>query len=251
MHTALRQYLPEQCKTTFCIASGIIGCQGNSLPVEIEEGCGISGIMLPHVPGLQIFNFAIDEKNCDVSQLIPKDANIKCLLVFITMNQSSTFNKIIQSCLLRESSQIAIGGAVIDRSESRRGSVVAFCGRSVDAASIIMNSQDREAELEKKLKLFEETGLLKNRCFAFMFACVARGYFIHRRYNLESSIFHKLYPDVPLTGVFGNGEIGLNYLPNTPNMNRNDVLRIGKLVRSRKKYLHSYTTVFVLVSVKM
>lgn len=221
------------------------------MPLEIEEGCGISGILIPQVPGLQIYNFPLDEKKCDISKLVPKDTSVKCLLVFTVAHESSVFNKIIQSCLLKENSQIAVGGAVIDRSESPRGSVVAFCGRSVEAASIIIKPKDKETELENKLKLFRETGLLQDRCFAFMFACVARGFFIYREYNLESSIFHKLYPDVPLIGVFGNGEIGIDYLPNIPNANPNEVLRIGKFAKCRKKYLHSYTTIFVLVSVKL
>lgn len=252
IETSLGQYLPEKCRTLFCVASGIIGClrAGCHLsPLEIEDGYGISGILIPFVPDLHIFHFPMDGKQCDISKLIPGDLDVKCLLVFMTPYENTFYNKIVQSCLLRQNSNLALGGAFVERSESGCGSCVAFCGQGVEAASLVIKPKDREAEIESKLRSFQETGLLKDRCFAFMFTCVARGYYVYKKYNVESSIFHKLYPEVPLIGVFGNGEMGLDYLPNVPN--HHQVLRIGKLVRCRKKFLHSYTTIFVLISLKL
>ena len=244
--------MPKTCQTTFCAASGIIGCRQDGdhfSPLEIEDGYGISGIMIPRAPGVHILKFPMDGKQSDLSKLIPSDLAIKCLLVFMTPHENTHYDKIMQSALLRQNSNVALGGAFVDRSESGCGSCVAFCGDGVEAASIVIKPKDKEAEIESKLKLFQETGLMKDKCFAFMFACVARGYYLYKKYNVESLIFNKMYPDVPLLGVFGNGEIGMDYLPNIPSDHQ--VLRIGKLVRARKKYLHSYTTIFVLISLKL
>lgn len=245
MRTALSWYVPKQCKTTFCVAPGIIGSHPDCVPFEIDEVFAISGLMIPAVPGFEVYNFPIDDWKSDISKLIPKKSIIKCLLIFRSPYNSSCYNRILQSCLLKENCKIAVGGALIDYADSHSGSVVAFCGESVDAASVFLMPSDKESELERKLKRFQETGLLQYRCFAFMFAAVRRGC----ESNLESRIFHQLYPTIPLVGVFGKGEIGIEYLPNVPSIHH--VLCMGKLARCKKRYLHSFTTIIVLVSVKL
>ncbi len=46
-----------------------------------------------------------------------------------------------------------------------------------------------------------------------MFACIGRGHHLHEKYNVESNLFNRHFPSVPLFGFFGNGEIGYDYLP--------------------------------------
>lgn len=41
-----------------------------------------------------------------------------------------------------------------------------------------------------------------------MFACKARGTEMHEEANVESTIFKRLFPKVPLAGCFGYGEFG-------------------------------------------
>ncbi|CAK9294571.1 unnamed protein product [Gordionus sp. m RMFG-2023] len=44
--------------------------------------------------------------------------------------------------------------------------------------------------------------------FAFMFSCIGRGKHIYSwQQNVESLMFHSYFPDVPIVGLFGNGEI--------------------------------------------
>ncbi|XP_015905886.1 F-box only protein 22 isoform X2 [Parasteatoda tepidariorum] len=250
MKIALGSHLPSRSTIMFTIASGIIGCCSNAkVPEEVEDGFALSGFCFPNIPGVEIHHFPVDGRKCDLSNLVPKETKIKCLLAFLTPRGTSIIDKLVQSCLFREESKVAVGGAIVDRTQSLSGSAVVFCGKNIEASSVIIGLNDKcEEELKNKLKIFQETGLLKNRCYAFMFACVARGYSLFEKHNYESAIFHSMYPDIPLIGVFGNGEIGVNYFPHVSPENK--VFQSGKFPRCVKKYLHSYTTVFVLISIE-
>ena len=46
---------------------------------------------------------------------------------------------------------------------------------------------------------------------AFMYACVARGEDHYGKKNVESAAFRRHFPNTPLLGFFGNGEIGYEY----------------------------------------
>ncbi|XP_035226642.1 F-box only protein 22-like [Stegodyphus dumicola] len=242
---ALKEHLPDQCPVSIIISPGIVGCRKNAVPLEVEEGTALSGLLFPQVPGMEIHHFAVDGRRYNIDKLMPTDASVKCLLVFLTQRGSSIAVKLVQSCLEREDGKVAVGGAIVDRTESLTGTVIAFCGPSVKAASVILTKEDKKEQFEHKLKKFQETDLLnsENKCFAFMFVCVARGFHLHKEHNLESSVFHKLYPNVPLIGLFGNGEIGINYIPSMCENNLDQ--------QKSARYLHSYSTVFVLVSVKV
>ena len=47
-----------------------------------------------------------------------------------------------------------------------------------------------------------------------MFSRVAKGARHYREANVEANLFRKTFPGIPLTGFFGDGEIGLDVLPN-------------------------------------
>lgn len=46
-----------------------------------------------------------------------------------------------------------------------------------------------------------------------MFACAGRGKHWFGKRNVESESFRRHFPNTPLLGAFGNGEIGYKYLP--------------------------------------
>ncbi|GFT60164.1 hypothetical protein NPIL_84901 [Nephila pilipes] len=249
MHCALKDFLPANCPLTFTVASGIVGCNANCEPREIENGPAMSAIFIPEVSGVTISHFRVNRRNFDMSEFIAENAPVKCILVFLTSRGARSANKLVQSCLLHNKDlKMAVGGAIVDRTEGLLGSVVAFSGPNVEAASIIINVNDKKEEIIAKFETFQETGLLNHMCFAYMFACVGRGFIFHEDFNVESKLFCKMYPKVPLVGVYGGGEIGYNYLPN---FQMEKTLKTGAFARYQRKFLHGYTSVFVLISLKV
>lgn len=85
---------------------------------------------------------------------------------------------------------------------------------SVDSWSIVMDESYKTKELvEQRLKLFKSHISLKKHSMGFMFACCERGENMFNERNVESSIFKKLFPDIPLVGCFGDGEFGETTIP--------------------------------------
>lgn len=98
-----------------------------------------------------------------------------------------------------------------------------------------------------------------------MFACCARGEDMFDENNLESSIFKKLFPEVPLVGCIGDGEFGTNTLSSGKLFLCMIYLTIGKILlklhktvqcmlyitessNERKKWYNQITTVFLIIT---
>lgn len=80
---------------------------------------------------------------------------------------------------------------------------------SVQTWSIVVDRKCKTKEqVEEKLKLFKQQVKLQKHSVGFMFACIARGKHMYQEENVESTIFKRLFPKVPLVGCFGNGEFG-------------------------------------------
>lgn len=99
-----------------------------------------------------------------------------------------------------------------DRSEESSGVIgVTFSGPNVKAISVILNEQVRtRSEAKTAIARLKEANLPVRPKFSlgFMFACAGRGLHFYEEDNVESEEFHKLFPDTPLFGFFGGGEIG-------------------------------------------
>ena len=129
---------------------------------------------------------------------------------------------------------------------------LAFCGQCLHVASVIIKRQvNKESELLKQLEKLKLVNMPHGRTFAFMFACLGRGQHLYKKRNVESSVFKKVFPGVPLFGFFANGEIGFNFLPNFTNSEDCSVYTVKdeSMEEEYPQYDHSYSTVFVLVSV--
>ena len=113
-----------------------------------------------------------------------------------------------------------------------------FLGDNVKAASVLLTSQmDTKGKVEAELSKLKSCELSESNSIAFMFACCGRvsnlpfhvltyflsysnskillqgAAFYKRKSNVESEVFRKLFPKTDLIGIFGNGEIGMTYLP--------------------------------------
>ena len=96
-----------------------------------------------------------------------------------------------------------------------------------------------------------------------MFSCCGRGrrWYKTRIGSVESSIFRQLFPDVPLFGFFGEGEVGLNFVPDTAatnsengernEQNANEVKEPSHKAKRKnpERLIHQFTTIFVMISI--
>ena len=129
---------------------------------------------------------------------------------------------------------------------STSGFVIA--GEKVQAASVrLQRSVRSEKRLVAELEKLKRSGINEENSFAFMFACCGRGENHYRgRVGLEANTFLKMFPKTPLVGLFGNGELGVSYIPNFKE-NVPDTERISSKLKAGQ-FLHSFCTIFVMVS---
>lgn len=86
---------------------------------------------------------------------------------------------------------------------------ILISGPSVRSWCIVVGrNYNTKEKVEAKLKLLKHEVKLRKHSIGFMFACYARGESMFGEKDVESTIFKKLFPEVPLIGSSGDGEIG-------------------------------------------
>lgn len=83
-------------------------------------------------------------------------------------------------------------------------------GARIQGASVLLDQDVGTPEAaEVTINRLKSVNIPERNTVGFMFACVARGHnHYNNQHNVEADIFHKIFPNVPLFGFFGNGEIG-------------------------------------------
>lgn len=208
-------------------------------------------------------------------------SQVKCVVFMSNILQIKRTSLLIQSLGHLTERQIAIGGcighlahdstnnsysslkdmlqAAEDYNEDNPGKYarsvgLIFAGNGVKAASILLTRQIKtRGKVEEELKKFKQVGFEEQKSCAFMFACCGRGKnFYKGSANVESEVFRQLFPQTPLMGIFGNGEIGLTFLPtdevkdtfSDPGASK----RFKQKLLDANEFSHSFTTVFVMLS---
>jgi hypothetical protein len=136
-----------------------------------------------------------------------------------------------------------------------------ICGEKVQSASVMLPRKIKsEKKVAAELQKLKDSGICEENSFAFMFACCGRGQNHYRgKSGIESSVFNRMFPKTPLVGVFGNGEIGLSYIPKFPDSGKSAPSSSSTPPSSSStrttppslrpgQFLHSFTTIFVMVS---
>ena len=134
---------------------------------------------------------------------------------------------------------------------------VAFCGEKIKMASVVLRSSVRTSkDAENVILKLKRSNIPEDNTVAFMFACIGRGHsYYNGQGNVEADAFHKVFPKTPLFGFFGNGEVGFDYLPDYSAADVEETYSVLSQYPSEEGYVwdlpeihHSYTTIFVLMS---
>lgn len=222
MQITLLKHLPHETVLQFFVTNGIICWKDNGVPLETD---GISGVIILDAARLNIYScgrggiYGSKESNYNKSSLlktIPGGVGIKCLLFFAESNELlEKCVYLLQACHARQRTQIAVGGLLtksllpLDISgagvnpNAYSDRAIAFCGENVEAASQFIHPCSRRESVKRKLREFQKIGLNSENCLAFMFKGSSSPTDYDKEYKYQSSVFHELYPNVPLIGAVG------------------------------------------------
>lgn len=87
---------------------------------------------------------------------------------------------------------------------------LALSGPKVQGASVLLDQDVSNTKAaEDTVRRLKAAKIPEKNTLGFMFACVGRGQnYYNNQTNVEADAFHKVFPNTPLFGLFGNGEIG-------------------------------------------
>ncbi|XP_064108193.1 uncharacterized protein LOC135216701 [Macrobrachium nipponense] len=255
----------------------------NSSSTQAEA---VTLLLIPHHPGVKLKFFHISEESFfkeyrqeessteklvitpeefnGITSLSPED-DLKALLFFDVGLDEGFTSAFITSALHRQNYKMAVGGGVVEcfdcgkedprkvTSQSNLG--IAVCGPNVMAVSVIIpKSVGNPKNLDDYMKQLKSCGLPEGQSLAFMFTCCGRGFSWYRRRgnpwfdynNVETKAFRKFFPNTPVFGFFGGGEIGMPFLPKFNESN--DETEEVPSKKWKRRLFHQFTTVIVLLS---
>ena len=117
---------------------------------------------------------------------------------------------------------------------------LALSGPRVQGASVLLEQDvGTPQEAEATIQRLKAASLPERNTLGFMFACVGRGHnYYNNMGNVEADAFRKVFPNTPLFGLFGNGEIGCDRI-----VKEDYTLCDG----DAESLQHAFTTVMTLV----
>lgn len=117
---------------------------------------------------------------------------------------------------------------------------LALSGPKVQGASVLLDQDVTSPKAaEATIRRLKAAKIPERNTLGFMFACVGRGQnYYNNQSNVEADAFHKVFPSMPLFGLFGNGEIGCDRII------KDDYTLCDADTDSLQ---HEYTTVMTLV----
>lgn len=220
------------------------------LPKFPSNVFGIYPFELPHRTAIPA-----DISRADFYQLlghVPTDVPIRCVVFFLTRPHHHADTS-LRKLLEYHSPNIVIIGGFIDKihydnrhDTPHKASPV--CGIVLTGDEHHFNIQqvvlppdlNRREDIENKLKALQTKSTFS---LGIQVSCVARGSeFYQNQQNIECSTFRHLFPHTPLIGIFGNGEIGHDYLPREIPLEQNQF-------PAKDDLFLTYSSVFSLISI--
>ncbi|CAF1103252.1 unnamed protein product [Rotaria sp. Silwood1] len=272
---ALIRHFNKSCKILQVASNGIVVSNDENQSYEIESDSAMGILLFPKLPSnvLGIYPFEIsyntkisaDMSRSDMHHLfgcVPDDIPIRCIIFFFTQRQSHSVDCIKKLLEYYPSNVAIIGGFVNkirynDRQSQFKPSLYNTSGivltgdpNHLNIKQILLESHiDTRESVKDKLKQLKS--IESNRClsFAIQVSCVARGSdFYNGEKNVECTEFRNLFPKTPLIGIFGNGELGYDYLLNDNQISTQEQINTKKDIND---VFHAYSTVFSLITLRM
>ncbi|KYQ57985.1 F-box only protein 22 [Trachymyrmex zeteki] len=267
--------LPEHCETIILYSRGII------MDREMEDPFPFMVCaFLPQIPNVRIKSFKVAEHNSIqesaeyreiMNTIINHEASVSnhetCFMLFCNLEGrtiAKRWARAVQKS--KENEIISVWGGVLEDLYAQRIQNERLCKRqtrhrlihrmdipyciavlitgSIQTWSIILQNRTKE-QAEAKLKLFKNEVKLKKHSIGFMFMCIARGNEMYNETNVESAIFKRLFPKVPLVGCFGYGEFGKSTVIDKVNKEKN--IEECKCKRS-KSWSNEFSTAFLILT---
>ena len=192
---------------------------------------------------------------------VPDHKSIRCVVFFFSERQPLIARSIRKLHEFYSSSVAIIGGSVNkvyydDRQDQRQSSLQTACGivltgdpNYLNIRQVVLEGDANTREvIRDKLKQLKSNE--NNQClsFAIQVSCVARGSdFYDEEKNVECSEFRSLFPGTPLIGLFGNGEIGHDYILDDSQTLQQQI----KAKHANDDLFRSYSTVFSLIVLRL
>lgn len=227
----------------------------SSLPQEYQEGEAGFAVMFPSIEGVHIKPFHFCKKSISPTALkeagLVDNPELRVVLMFVYEAYKSGGARFLSQILepLAKSKALIAGGLVESVfsppkhccSQGAYGVVgLALSGPKVQGASVLLDQDiSNPKAAEATIRRLKAAKIPERNTLGFMFACVGRGQnYYNNQANVEADAFHKVFPNTPLFGLFGNGEIGCDRIV------KDDYTLCDNDTDSLQ---HEYTTVMTLV----
>lgn len=254
----LNLLFPKSCDIMGITVPGIVltpsgSC--SSLPQEYQEGEAGFAVMFPSIEGVNIKPFHFCKKSISPTALkeagLVDNPELRVVLLFVYEAYKTGGVQFLGQVLepLAKSKALIAGGLVESVfsptrhccSQGAYGVVgLALSGPKVQGASVLLDQDiSNPKAAEATIQRLKAAKIPERNTLGFMFACVGRGQnYYHNQANVEADAFHKVFPNTPLFGLFGNGEIGCDRIV------KDDYTLCDADTDSLQ---HEYTTVMTLV----
>ncbi|XP_030582198.1 F-box only protein 22 [Archocentrus centrarchus] len=254
----LNQLFPKGCDIMGIATPGIVLTPSGSCsnpPQEYQEGGAGFAIMFPAVEGVQIQPFHFCKKTISPTALkeagLVDNPELRVVLIFFCEAYKPGGARFLNQILepLAKSKALIAGGLVESAfspprqccSQGTYGVMgLALSGPKVQGASVLLEEDVISGKAaEATIRRLKAAKIPEKNTLGFMFACVGRGQnYYSNQSNVEADAFHKVFPNTPLFGLFGNGEIGCDRII------KDDYTLCDTDTDSLQ---HEYTTVMTLV----
>ncbi|KAK5873747.1 hypothetical protein PBY51_018759 [Eleginops maclovinus] len=224
----VNQFFPKGCDIMGVVAPGIVLTptgSHSSIPQEHQEGEAGFAIMFPSIEGVNIKPFHFCEKSFSPTALkeagLVDNPELRVVLLFVYEPCQTGAARFLSQILepLAKSKALVAGGLVDSYFSPRRHCCfqgqygvagLALSGPKVQGASVLLDQDITSPKAaEATIGRLKAAKIPERNTIGFMFACLGRGEnFYKDQANVEAEAFHKVFPNTPLFGLFGNGEIG-------------------------------------------
>lgn len=219
---------PKGCDIMGVSAPGIVLTPHSSCiapPVEYQEGEAGFAVMFPSIDGVQVKPFHFCKKT--ISSTAMKEAGLidntelRVVLLFVYEAYKSGGARFLNQILAPlAKTKALVAGGLIDSVFSppkhccchgEYGVMgLTLSGSKVQGASVLLDEEVTTPQsAEATIQRLKAAKIPEKNTVGLMFACLGRGqHYYNNQSNVEANAFRKVFPNIPLFGLFGNGEIG-------------------------------------------